>query len=724
MPEQNIPKTEANKKRRRPAQTVAETEGNTGVPVTAEPAPAQQVSKEEPANGQPKKPTRTRRPHPPKQPDQAVQKKTEDSPQGEAAPKKAKAKSTQPANGKQAAQTKSPPPRRAGNRVGRRPRPAAEKVAAHGTEIKTTAQIQAAIDATADPAQQETSAPKPARKRGRRPGAKPKVRIIPLGGLGEVGKNVTVYECGGDSFMVDCGMTFPDESMPGVDLVLPDFTYILENRDQIKGIAITHGHEDHIGAIPYLLKQVNLPIYATKLTIGLIEGKLKEHGLLGKANLHVVKPGDVVPFGCMNVEYINVNHSIPDACGLAIHTPAGIIVQTSDFKIDFTPIRGDMINLARFGELGSQGVLALLSDSTNAERPGSTPSERTVGDSFDKIFAGAEGKRILVATFSSNVHRVQQIIEAAVKYNRKVVVSGRSMENVVNKALEIGYLDVPSGVLVDIDSMGKYPRDKIVIVTTGSQGEPMSALTRMAMGDHRKVSVTKDDCIIISATPIPGNEKFVTKVINELMKLGAQVIYEKMYDIHVSGHACQDELKMMISLTKPKFFIPVHGEFKHLKKHGELARSMGIPEQNILIGDIGKVMETDGNKLQFAGAVTAGKVLVDGIGVGDVGSVVLRDRKHLAQDGLIVVVTTIEAATGKILAGPDIVSRGFVYVKESEDMMTHTRAIARESIKKCMDSNTREWGVIKQRIRDDVGDYLWQRTKRTPMILPVVQEVR
>lgn len=601
----------------------------------------------------------------------------------------------------------------------RRPRPAMEKAAAHGTEIKTANQIATAMAEPSQPAPVKTAN----RRRGRKPAGAPKVRIIPLGGLGEVGKNVTVYECQGDAFLVDCGMTFPDESMPGVDLVLPDFTYILENRDHIRGIVVTHGHEDHIGAIPYLLKQFNLPIYATKLTCGLIENKLKEHGLLGKVTLNVMKPGDVVKLGCMSVEFINVNHSIPDACAFAIQTPAGIIVHTGDYKIDFTPIGGEVINLARFGELGSQGVLALLSDSTNAERPGSTPSERTVGESFDKIFAGAAGKRILVATFSSNVYRVQQIIAAAVKYGRKVAVSGRSMENVVNKSLEIGYLDVPSGVLVDIDAIGKYPKEKMVIITTGSQGEPMSALTRMAMGDHRKVTITENDCIIISATPIPGNEKLVTKVINELMKLGAEVVYERMYDIHVSGHACQDELKMMISLTKPKFFVPAHGEFKHLKKHASLAVSMGIAPQNVLIGDIGKVIETNGDTMQFSGNVTAGKVLVDGLGVGDVGSVVLRDRKHLAQDGLIVVVTTIESSSGRIIAGPDIVSRGFVYVKESEDMMAKTRNIARDCIRKCMENNTREWGVIKQRIRDDVGDYLWQRTKRSPMILPVVQEV-
>ena len=567
--------------------------------------------------------------------------------------------------------------------------------------------------------------PQKNRRRGKRVAGKhPSVRIIPLGGLGEVGKNVTVYECDNDAFLVDCGMTFPDDAMPGVDLVIPDFTYLEDIKDKLRGIVITHAHEDHIGAIPYLLKKINLPLYGTRLTLGLIENKLKEHGILNKTKMNVQKPGDNVKLGCMSVEFINVNHSIPDACAFAITTPAGIIVQTGDFKIDFTPIRGDVINLARFGELGRQGVLALLSDSTNAERPGSTASERTVGESLDKLFVSAARKRIIVATFASNVHRVQQIVDAAVKYKRKVCVSGRSMENMVEKALELGYLEIPDGIMVDVDVADRYPADKLVIITTGSQGEPMSALTRMSTGDHRKVTVKPNDCIIISATPIPGNEKLVTKVINELLKQGAEVIYERMYDVHVSGHACQDELKMMISLVKPKFFMPMHGEYKHLKKHADLARSMGVEPQNIVISDIGQVIETDGDRFRQTGTVTAGKVLVDGLGVGDVGSIVLRDRKHLAQDGLIVLVASIDGATGKLLAGPDIVSRGFVYVRESEDMMAKIRKIAKDTIQRCIDNNTREWGIIKQRIRDDIGDYLWQVTKRSPMILPVVQEIR
>ena len=576
----------------------------------------------------------------------------------------------------------------------------------------------------AAPAAPTQTTPQKNRRRGKKVGDKsPTVRIIPLGGLGEVGKNITVYECGNDAFLVDCGLTFPDDSMPGVDLVIPDFSYLNEIRDRIRGLAITHGHEDHIGSIPYLLRNFDIPIYGTKLTLGLVEGKLKEHGLLAKTKLNVVKAGETVKFGCMSCEFINVNHSIPDACALALHTPAGIIVQTGDFKIDFTPIRGDIINLTRFGELGSQGVLALLADSTNAERPGSTMSERTVGESLDKLFAAAAGKRILVATFASNVHRLQQIIEAAANFKRKVAVSGRSMENVVAKALELGYLDAPEGVLIDIDQANRFPDSQVVIITTGSQGEPMSALTRMAAGDHRKVNVTQNDCIIISATPIPGNEKLVTRVINDLLKLGAEVIYEKMYDIHVSGHACQDELKMMMGLTKPKFFMPMHGEFKHLKKHAELAKAMSIPESNIVIGENGNVIETDGERFRITSNVTAGKVFVDGIGVGDVGSIVLRDRKHLAQDGLIIVVAALDTKTGKVVAGPDIVSRGFVYVRESEDMIGRARTIAKESIQKCLDANTREWGVIKQRIRDDVGDYLWKVTKRNPMILPIVQEI-
>ena len=561
------------------------------------------------------------------------------------------------------------------------------------------------------------------RGRGRPKRRPPSVRIIPLGGLGEVGKNLNVIESAGESFIIDCGLAFPDETMPGVDLVIPDFTYVLETKDHIKGIFLTHGHEDHIGSLPYLLRHVKLPVYGSKLTIALLENKLKEAGLLGRISLNVVKPGEVIKLEKNSVEFINVNHSIPDACAIAIHTPLGTIIHMGDFKIDFTPIGGEIINLARFGELGSKGVLALLSDSTNSEISGSTQSERIVGENLDKIFAQCSDKRILVATFSSNVHRVQQIMQAAAKYGRKVAVQGRSMANVVSKALEIGALEIPSGILIDVDAAGKYPPEKIVIISTGSQGEPMSALTRMAMGDHRKVTVGQGDCIIISASPIPGNEKLVTKVINELLKAGAQVVYEKTFGVHVSGHACQDEQKTLIALTKPKFFMPVHGEYKHLKRHAETAVSMGIPPSRVLIADNGKVVEITENNIGIVDTVTAGKVLVDGLGVGDVGSVVLRDRKHLAQDGLIVVVATVNGDTGEILSGPDIVSRGFVYVRESEDMISRARNIARDSIERCLKSHAKEWNFLKQRVRDDLGDYFWQMTKRNPMILPVIQEV-
>lgn len=572
------------------------------------------------------------------------------------------------------------------------------------------------------------AAGKTPKRRGRRSNKakeakKVPLKIISLGGLGEIGKNITAYESGNDIVVVDCGMAFPDEDLLGVDLVIPDFTYLERNRDKIRGIVITHGHEDHIGSLPYLLKSIKIPVFGTRLTIGLIEGKLKEHGLLGKVSLNVVQPRDIIKMGCMDVEFIRVNHSIPDSCAVAIHAPAGVVIQTGDFKIDYTPIEGEIIDLARFGELGSHGVLALLADSTNAERPGSTMSERTVGESFDKLFKSAVGRRIIIATFASNIHRVQQIIDAAVKDGRKVAISGRSMENVVAKAIELGYLTVKEETLIDLDMLNRYTDDKVVVITTGSQGEPMSALTRMARSDHRKLSVTPNDFIIISATPIPGNEKTVGRVVNDLMKLGAEVIYEKMYEVHVSGHACQDELRLMLGLTRPKFFIPVHGEYKHLKKHSDLARSMGMNPKNIFISDIGRVLETDGETMNFTGMVPAGRVLVDGLGVGDVGSIVLRDRKHLAEDGLIVVVMAMDASTGELLSGPDLVSRGFVYVRESEAMMNEARDIARSAIERCQQNGSRDWSTIKQKVRDDLSDFLYSRTKRRPMILPVIQEV-
>ena len=562
------------------------------------------------------------------------------------------------------------------------------------------------------------------------PVAKPKreprrtpVRIIPLGGLNEIGKNMTVIECSNDMFIIDCGLAFPDTEMPGVDIVIPDFTYVEKNRDKLRGVVLTHGHEDHIGGLAYLLKKVNVPVYGTKLTLGLVEGKLKEHGLYGKANLNVVSHRKTVRMGCMAVEFIRVNHSIPDAVGMAVHTPAGIIVHTGDFKIDYSPINGEIIDLTRFGELGSKGVLALMADSTNAERPGYTQSERKVGESFEKLFTKAEGKRIIIATFSSNIHRIQQIVNCAEKYGRKVAVFGRSMINVISTAIELGYLDVPKGIIIDIDMMNRYDSSEIILITTGSQGEPMSALTRMAMNDHKKVNITPMDFIIISATPIPGNEKFVTKVVNELMKSGAEVVYEAMYEVHVSGHACQEELKLIQALTKPKFFIPVHGEYKHLKKHAALARELGMPKENVIIGEIGNVIETDGNKMKIVSQVPAGKVLVDGLGVGDVGSIVLRDRKHLAQDGLIIVVVGIEKASNTIVSGPDIISRGFVYVRESEELIDNARHLLASTLATCSIQDFREWNSIKMRLKDALSDYIYEKTKRSPMILPIIMEI-
>ncbi|MEG1027604.1 MAG: ribonuclease J, partial [Oscillospiraceae bacterium] len=550
----------------------------------------------------------------------------------------------------------------------------------------------------------------------------PKVNIIPLGGLNEIGKNITVYECQDDMFIVDCGLAFPDADMLGVDLVIPDFTFIEQNITKIKGLCITHGHEDHIGAIPYLLKKFDIPIYASRLAIGLIKGKLKEHGLSGYSKFVEVSPRQQVKMGCMTVEFIRVNHSIPDAMGCVVHTPAGIVVQTGDFKIDYTPIEGEVIDISRFAQLGNEGVLCLLSDSTNAERPGSTMSERKVGQSFLGLFSSAEGKRIIIASFASNIHRIQQIVNNAEKFGRKVAVSGRSMENVVAVAIELGYLTIPKGMLIDVDAISKYPPDKLVIITTGSQGEPMSALSRMASGEHRKVCVTSNDFIIISATPIPGNEKHVTKVVNDLLKLGAEVIYEGMYEVHVSGHACQDELKTMLAITKPKFFIPVHGEFKHLKAHSRVAKEMGIKEENIHIGEIGQIISLDKNKMAVTGSVDAGGILVDGLGIGDVGSIVLRDRRHLSQDGLMVIVVTIDGKTSKILSGPDIISRGFVYVRESEELLTQARAVVKNALELCLNENIKEWATLKNNVKDELSNFIYKKTKREPMILPIITE--
>ena len=549
------------------------------------------------------------------------------------------------------------------------------------------------------------------------------VRIAFLGGLNEVGKNMTLYEYEDDMFLVDCGLAFPDSDMPGVDLVIPDFSYVEKNSEKIKGIVITHGHEDHIGALAYLLKTVNIPVYGTKLTIGLIQGKLKEHGILSSAKLFEVAPGDVINLGKFSVEMIHVNHSIPDAIALAITCDCGTIIQTGDFKIDSTPIDGGMINLSRFAELGNNGVLALLSDSTNAERPGYTESERKVGESFDVLFRKASKNRIIVATFASNIHRVQQIINVAHSVGRKVAIMGRSLENVVNISAQLGYLNIPENVLINADLINKYPAENVVIITTGSQGEPMSALSRMAFSDHRKVEICPNDYVIISATPIPGNEKTVGNVVNELLKLGAHVIYEKMYDVHVSGHACQEELKLIMGLVKPRYFIPVHGEQKHLRKHAQLAESMGIDKNNIFIADNGYVAEITSKSIKKGESVPAGKIFVDGYGVGDVGSVVLRDRKHLGEDGIIIVTASLDYETGQLVAGPEVVSRGFVYVKENEELIDKARKVAEKSLESCYYSNISDINAIKGKVRDAVSHFVYEQTKRRPMILPIIMEV-
>lgn len=551
---------------------------------------------------------------------------------------------------------------------------------------------------------------------------KPKLKIIPLGGLQEVGKNITVFEYENDMIIVDCGVYFPDDDMLGVDLVIPDFTYLVKNKDKIRGLVITHGHEDHIGSIPYLLKEMNVPIYATKLTVGLINNKLEEHRLTKQAKMHTVKQGDKISLGKFKVEFIKSCHSIPDAVALAIHTPVGVIVHTGDFKIDYTPINDDTMDFGRLAELGNKGVLALMSDSTNAERKGYTMSERTVGEVFDKLFINCT-KRIVVATFASNVYRIQQIVDSAVANNRKIAVSGRSMVNMIETAMELGYIDVPKNVFIDIDMINNYTDEQLVIITTGSQGEPMSALTRMATGEHRKVHITSNDLVIISATPIPGNEKFVAKVIDDLMKIGAEVVYSSLADIHVSGHACQEEQKLMLALVRPKFFIPVHGEYRHLRAHSETAKLMGVDPKNIFLMTNGRVMEMDENHARLGGTVPFGKVMVDGLGVGDVGNIVLRDRQHLSQDGLIIVVLTMDSSTGEVVAGPDIISRGFVYVRESENLMDDVKVVIKKEISKCVKNNVTDWTTIKSSIRDSLREYIYKTTKRNPMILPIIMEV-
>lgn len=549
------------------------------------------------------------------------------------------------------------------------------------------------------------------------------VHVAFLGGMNEIGKNMTLYEYKDDMFIVDCGLAFPTSDLPGVDLVIPDFTYVEKNRHKIKGVLVTHGHEDHIGGLAFLLKRINVPIYATKLTIGLIQGKLKEHGLLNKAKLVEIRPRDNITLGAFNIEFIHVNHSIPDAVGLAIRCPAGVIIQTGDFKIDTTPVDGDMIDLARFAEYGKKGVLALLSDSTNAERPGYTMSERKVGESFEQLFRKAHNKRIVVATFASNIHRVQQIIDVAQSRGRKVAVTGRSLENLVQVGQDLGYLNVPENILIPIDAIKRYPDDKLVIITTGSQGEPMSALTRIAFGEHRKVNIGPNDYVIISATPIPGNEKMVGNVVNELMKHNVEVIYEKMYEVHVSGHACQEELKLMMGIVKPQYFIPVHGEQKHLQKHAGLAMSMGYDMKHIYLGNIGEKISLSKTEMKQIETVPAGEVYVDGLGVGDVGNIVLNDRKHLSQDGIIIVVATLDAETGDVVSGPDVVSRGFVYVKENEDLMNKARDLACHVIYDYYDVKGRDWNTVKSKLRDEISHLMYEKTKRSPMVLPILMEI-
>ena len=549
-----------------------------------------------------------------------------------------------------------------------------------------------------------------------------KLKIIPLGGIQEIGKNITVFEYGDDIVLVDCGLAFPEDDMLGIDLVIPDFTYLEKNREKIRGLVITHGHEDHIGAIPYLLSKINVPIYATKLTAGLISHKLEEHKLLKSTKLKIVNQGQTIVLGKIRVEFIRSCHSIPDAVALAIHTPVGTVVHTGDFKIDYTPIDDEKMDFGRLAELGNKGVLALMSDSTNSERKGYTMSESSVGEVLDKLFFNCT-KRIVVATFASNVHRVQQIVNSAVANNRKIAVCGRSMINMIDTAMELGYINVPDHVFIDIDMIKNYPDEQLVIITTGSQGETMSALTRMAAGEHKKVTITPNDLVIISANPIPGNEKYVAKVIDDLMKIGAEVVYSSLEAIHVSGHACQEEQKLMLSLIRPKYFIPVHGEYRQLIAHSDTAKKVGIPPENIFLMTNGRILELNEEEAKLTGVVPFGKVMVDGLGVGDVGNIVLRDRQHLSQDGLIIVVLTMDSSTGEILAGPDVISRGFVYVKESENLMEEVKHVLRDEIEKLEQSGVRDWATIKANLKDSLRDYIFAKTKRNPMILPIIMEV-
>ena len=552
---------------------------------------------------------------------------------------------------------------------------------------------------------------------------KSNVKIIPLGGLHEIGKNITVFEYEDEMIVVDCGISFPEDDMLGIDLVIPDITYILKNQEKLKGLVITHGHEDHIGGIPYFLKQVNTPIYATRLAAGLISNKLEEHKILRSTEMHIVNQGDTIQLGKnFKIEFIRSSHSIPDSVMLAITTPAGTILHTGDFKVDYTPIDGQLMDFTRIAELGKQGIMALMSDSTNSERKGSTMSESSVGEVFEKLFLHCT-KRIVVATFASNVHRVQQIVNSSVKYGRKIAVCGRSMINMIQTSVELGYIKCPENIFIDIDMIGSYTDEQLVIITTGSQGEPMSALTRMAAGDHRKVKITPNDLIIISATPIPGNEKYVSKVIDDLMQLGAEVVYSALADIHVSGHACQEDQKLILALTKPKYFIPVHGEYRQLRAHSETAQSMGISPDNIFMLTNGRVLEVNEYEAKFTSTVPSGRVLVDGLGVGDVGNIVLRDRQHLAQDGLIIIVLTMDSQTGEVVAGPDVISRGFVYVRESESLMDDVKSVVRHEISLCEERGVRDWATIKSAVKENLRDYLFIKTKRNPMIIPIIMEV-
>ena len=552
--------------------------------------------------------------------------------------------------------------------------------------------------------------------------SKKKIKVIPLGGLGEVGKNITVIEYGEEIIVVDCGMTFPDSEMYGIDVVIPDVTYLVNNKDRVKGFFITHGHEDHIGAIPYILKQINVPIYATNLTIGLIQNKLEEHKMLDIVELNVVKPGDTIALEKLKVEFIRTNHSIADSCALAIHTPLGIVVHTGDIKVDFTPVDGKVIDLQRLAKIGKQGVLLLMADSTNACHPGYTMSEKTVGETLDNLFSKGTG-RIIVATFASNIHRLQQIINSSIKYGRKIAFSGRSMEKISEVAIRLGYLDMPEGLLIDLKDLKLYNSNQITIVTTGSQGEPMSALTRMASSTHKNIQIEKDDMIIISANPIPGNEKAVSKVINELTQKGANVIYKSIEEIHVSGHACEQELKLLQSILKPKYFVPVHGEYKHLRKHILIAEEVGLEKEKSFILENGDVLSLNRKSACISGKVQAGNVLVDGIGIGDVGNIVLRDRKNLSKDGIINIIVAIEKETRSIISGPDIVTRGFIYVRESEELVNQIKEISYDSIQTSIDKNIFKWSEIKNNIRNDVGSFIYSKTKRKPIIVPIIMEV-